>query len=118
MFPRLCGSTVTRICGAGCAVTTLFAAASYSASVAFASSYGTPLKLTSKIRVIPHPSKAQRKYVLPPHKGGEDSCFVDDDLGCVGVADGVGGWAAHGIDAGIFARQLMVSLRLIVTVAT
>ncbi len=25
----------------------------------------------------------------------------------VGVADGVGGWARHGIDAGEYARQLM-----------
>ena len=106
-FRRLFGRTITRICGAGCAVTTLYAAASYSSSVAFTSSQRR-LKFVSKIRVIPHPAKANRSYVLPPHNGGEDACFADDDIGCVGVADGVGGWASHGVDAGIFARQLMV----------
>ena len=108
MFSRLSSSTLKKICGAGCAVTTIYAGTSYGASVAFASSSHAALKFVSKARMIPHPSKANRKYVLPPHGGGEDAYFIDDSLNCVGVADGVGGWALHGVDAGIFARQLMV----------
>ena len=39
--------------------------------------------------------------------GGEDASFVGADGLSVGVADGVGGWAEQGVDAGIYARMLM-----------
>lgn len=47
----------------------------------------------------PHPSK----------KRGEDACFIKSGPGYTvcGIADGVGGWASEGIDAGEYARQLM-----------
>jgi len=45
---------------------------------------------------LPHPAKGDK---------GEDAHFFIDTA--VGVADGVGGWAAHGIDAGEYARQLV-----------
>ncbi|XP_055808253.1 probable protein phosphatase 2C 55 [Solanum dulcamara] len=38
---------------------------------------------------------------------GEDAHFIHEVYQTIGVADGVGGWAQHGIDAGIYARELM-----------
>ncbi|XP_062094002.1 probable protein phosphatase 2C 55 [Humulus lupulus] len=38
---------------------------------------------------------------------GEDAHFVCEDKQIIGVADGIGGWAKRGIDAGEYARQLM-----------
>lgn len=61
----------------------------------------------SAVAVVPHPDKAHRRYELPPKCGGEDAYFIDDDAGVLGVADGVGGWAAHGIDPGLYSRELM-----------
>ena len=53
------------------------------------------MRLEVGARVLPHPGKAAT--------GGEDACFA---VGRVfGVFDGVGGWAAQGIDAGLFARE-------------
>ena len=55
---------------------------------------------------IPHPEKAG--------KGGEDAHFVLEvehggtrQHSAVGVADGVGGWASQGVDAGLYSRSLM-----------
>jgi protein phosphatase PTC7 len=53
--------------------------------------------LSSSWCCIPHPAKA--------HRGGEDAVFVTP--WSVGCADGVGGWAARGIDSGLYARGLM-----------
>lgn len=47
--------------------------------------------------LIPHPEKV--------HKGGEDALFVRDKL--ITVADGVGGWANHGVDPGLYSKQLV-----------
>jgi len=63
--------------------------------------------LKSSAALEPHPEKADRTYELPPHCGGEDAFFIEDDYGVIGVADGVGGWASRGIDPGIYSRQLM-----------
>lgn len=52
---------------------------------------------------IPHP---QKRY-----KGGEDAWFVEEDL--MVVADGVGGWEAHGIDSGLFSKQLVKDIKQI-----
>ena len=38
---------------------------------------------------------------------GEDGHFICGDEQTIGVADGVGGWARYGIDAGDYARELM-----------
>ncbi|GLI62926.1 hypothetical protein VaNZ11_005777 [Volvox africanus] len=59
----------------------------------------TNLVLTSGAFVLPHPDKIQ--------KGGEDWYFIANNRRAVGVADGVGGWAEVGVDAGAYARQLM-----------
>lgn len=43
---------------------------------------------------IPHFKKRE--------KGGEDAWFVEEDM--MVVADGVGGWEAHGYDSGLFSK--------------
>ncbi|KAB2094691.1 hypothetical protein ES319_A02G177500v1 [Gossypium barbadense] len=57
------------------------------------------LTLVSGSCYLPHPAKVE--------KGGEDAHFICADEQAIGVADGVGGWAEVGIDAGEFARELM-----------
>lgn len=57
------------------------------------------LKLHSGSCYLPHPDKVAT--------GGEDAHFICEDKGVIGVADGVGGWADVGIDAGEYARRLM-----------
>lgn len=56
------------------------------------------LKLNSASCYLPHPDKEET--------GGEDAHFIYDEQ-AIGVADGVGGWADLGIDAGQYARELM-----------
>lgn len=63
----------------------------------------TGMVLLSGAFELPHPEKA--------YKGGEDSYFIADNFVAVGVADGVGGWAELGIDAGAYARLLMQNAR-------
>lgn len=46
------------------------------------------------VKDIPHFDKR--------HKGGEDAWVAQEDL--LVVADGVGGWASEGIDAGLFSK--------------
>ncbi|KAK1291261.1 putative protein phosphatase 2C 55 [Acorus calamus] len=57
------------------------------------------LKLLSGSCYLPHPEKEET--------GGEDAHFICVDEQAIGVADGVGGWAMHGVDAGLYARELM-----------
>ncbi|KAE8707087.1 putative protein phosphatase 2C 80 [Hibiscus syriacus] len=57
------------------------------------------LTLVSGSCYLPHPAKVE--------KGGEDAHFICADEQAIGVADGVGGWAEVGVDAGEFARELM-----------
>mmetsp|Transcript_22770 Transcript_22770/g.54509 ORF Transcript_22770/g.54509 Transcript_22770/m.54509 type:complete len:351 (-) Transcript_22770:256-1308(-) len=57
------------------------------------------LVFVSGAEMIPHPDKRDR--------GGEDSYFVSSSGTAIGVADGVGGWAEIGIDAGLYSRMLM-----------
>lgn len=57
------------------------------------------LKLLSGSCYLPHPAKEET--------GGEDAHFICRDEQVIGVADGVGGWADVGVDAGEFARELM-----------
>ncbi|KAL0323107.1 UNVERIFIED_CONTAM: putative protein phosphatase 2C 55 [Sesamum angustifolium] len=57
------------------------------------------LKLNSGSCYLPHPDKEET--------GGEDAHFICTDEQAIGVADGVGGWADLGVDAGQYARELM-----------
>lgn len=57
------------------------------------------LKLHSGSCYLPHPDKVDT--------GGEDAHFICDKKQVIGVADGVGGWADVGVDAGVYARLLM-----------
>lgn len=59
------------------------------------------LKLVCGSCCLPHPSKEAT--------GGEDALFICVDEQAIGVADGVGGWALHGVDAGEYARELMAN---------
>ena len=56
--------------------------------------------------MIPHPAKVD--------KGGEDAFFICDACGCLGVADGVGGWAEIGVDPGLYSRELMCNAQVAV----
>ncbi|KAE8655104.1 putative protein phosphatase 2C 80 [Hibiscus syriacus] len=57
------------------------------------------LRLVSGSCYLPHPAKEKT--------GGEDAHFICSNEEAIGVADGVGGWAEVGVDAGEFARELM-----------
>lgn len=57
------------------------------------------LKLLSGSCYLPHPNKEET--------GGEDAHFICVNEQVIGVADGVGGWADLGVDAGQYARELM-----------
>ncbi|KAL9229441.1 hypothetical protein vseg_004907 [Gypsophila vaccaria] len=57
------------------------------------------LKLKSGSCYLPHPEKVKT--------GGEDAHFICEEKQVIGVADGVGGWAEVGVDAGFYARLLM-----------
>ena len=46
--------------------------------------------------MIPHPEKVA--------KGGEDACYSNESI--IAVADGVGGWADHGVDPGLYSKKL------------
>lgn len=48
---------------------------------------------------LPHPEKEAT--------GGEDAHFICEEEQAIGVADGVGGWAEVGVNAGLFSRELM-----------
>lgn len=48
-------------------------------------------------------------YIPKDNKLGEDAHFICADEDTVGVADGVGGFAKQGIDAGEYARSLMIN---------
>jgi protein phosphatase PTC7 len=54
--------------------------------------------------MIPHPAKED--------KGGEDAWFICETGRCMGVADGVGGWAEIGIDPGLYSRELMAHAKV------
>ncbi|KAL5703916.1 protein-serine/threonine phosphatase [Ranunculus cassubicifolius] len=56
------------------------------------------LNISSGANMLPHPSKALT--------GGEDAYFIACQ-NWFGVADGVGQWSLEGINAGIYARELM-----------
>ncbi|KAG5069804.1 hypothetical protein JHK85_002181 [Glycine max] len=60
---------------------------------------GKPLKMLSGSCYLPHPDKEDT--------GGEDAHFICTDEQAIGVADGVGGWADVGVNAGLFAPELI-----------
>ncbi|PIN01854.1 Serine/threonine protein phosphatase [Handroanthus impetiginosus] len=57
------------------------------------------LKLLSGACYLPHPAKEET--------GGEDAHFICANEQVIGVADGVGGWSEVGVNAGLYARELM-----------
>ncbi|KAJ4820324.1 hypothetical protein LUZ62_032890 [Rhynchospora pubera] len=63
------------------------------------------LYLASSGAILPHPSKVRT--------GGEDAYFVFENW--FGVADGVGQWSFEGINAGLYARELMESCHRLVS---
>lgn len=66
---------------------------------------GSSLYLASGGAILPHPSKVRT--------GGEDAYFAIDNW--FGVADGVGQWSFEGINAGLYARELMDSCHRIIS---
>ncbi|KAK7310445.1 hypothetical protein RJT34_07980 [Clitoria ternatea] len=60
---------------------------------------GKTLKLVSGSCYLPHPDKEET--------GGEDAHFICSEEQAIGVADGVGGWADVGVNAGYYSRELM-----------
>lgn len=61
------------------------------------------LHLHTGASMKPHPDKVA--------KGGEDAYYVAENKMSLGVADGVGGWADIGVDAGEYSRMLMDKAR-------
>ncbi|XP_015964046.1 probable protein phosphatase 2C 80 [Arachis duranensis] len=61
--------------------------------------YGKTLKMISGSCYLPHPDKEET--------GGEDAHFICREEQAIGVADGVGGWADVGVNAGLFAQELI-----------
>ncbi|KZV53866.1 putative protein phosphatase 2C 55 [Dorcoceras hygrometricum] len=59
------------------------------------------LRLLSGACYLPHPAKEET--------GGEDAHFICDEEQAIGVADGVGGWADVGVNAGFYSRELMTN---------
>lgn len=57
------------------------------------------LRLVSGSCYLPHPEKVKT--------GGEDAHFICEEEQTIGVADGVGGWADVGVNAGYYSRELM-----------
>ncbi|KAI3832231.1 hypothetical protein MKW92_050661 [Papaver armeniacum] len=66
------------------------------------------LVLSSSAAMLPHPSKAL--------SGGEDAFFIKCQR-WLGVADGVGQWSLEGINAGLYAQELMENCGRIVSVS-
>ncbi|KAI3996375.1 hypothetical protein MKX01_026843 [Papaver californicum] len=66
------------------------------------------LVLSSSAAMLPHPSKAL--------SGGEDAFFIKCQR-WLGVADGVGQWSLEGINAGLYAQELMENCARIVSVS-
>ncbi|OEL14789.1 putative protein phosphatase 2C 71 [Dichanthelium oligosanthes] len=64
------------------------------------------LVLLSGAAILPHPSKVAT--------GGEDAYFIAGN-GWFGIADGVGQWSFEGINAGLYARELMDGCKKFIT---
>ena len=67
------------------------------AATATATEYNPGAYFMSKTIIIPHDEK---KY-----RGGEDAAANDETI--LTVADGVGGWANHGVNPGIYSKALV-----------
>jgi protein phosphatase PTC7 len=67
------------------------------AGVTAASDFNPGAYFISKTIIIPHDEKK--------HRGGEDAAATDETI--LVVADGVGGWANHGVNPGIYSRALV-----------
>ncbi|XP_022846285.1 probable protein phosphatase 2C 55 [Olea europaea var. sylvestris] len=63
----------------------------------------------SNLKMIPAAFYIPKDNPLRPK--GEDAYFISESEQTIGVADGVGGWAIRGIDAGVYARELMSNVQ-------
>jgi len=63
------------------------------------------LKIIAAGAVKPHP--------LKEITGAEDSFFIAEEAGVVGVADGVSDWKTYGVDPRIFAEELMQACKVV-----
>lgn len=61
------------------------------------SSLKAKFKFDFSYSIVPHPDKVW--------KGGQDAAYVSDHA--LIVADGVSGWSAMGIDAGLYSKKLV-----------
>jgi len=52
-------------------------------------------------KLVPHPEKVS--------KGGEDAFYTQAQM--LAVADGVGGWAKHGVDPGLYSKELCYNIK-------
>ncbi|XP_023523450.1 probable protein phosphatase 2C 55 [Cucurbita pepo subsp. pepo] len=73
--------------------------------------YSRSLTATATATAAPILKVEIGSFYIPKHNPskplGEDAHFVFSDKLVAGVADGVGGWASKGIDAGVYARELI-----------
>ncbi|KAH0986541.1 hypothetical protein GBA52_013718 [Prunus armeniaca] len=66
---------------------------------------GIPIRNSTSMRMICGSYYWPKEDKLKPE--GDDAHFICAQEQTIGVADGVGGWAKHGVDAGQYARELM-----------
>lgn len=73
-------------------------------------------KLDSLSRNISPASKPASAALLDKRLYGDDACFVakHNSTDVLGVADGVGGWRAYGVDPSMFSRKLMETCETLV----
>ncbi|KAL2551334.1 putative protein phosphatase 2C 55 [Forsythia ovata] len=69
------------------------------------SDQGTVSRTESNLKMIPASFYIPKNKPLKPL--GDDAHFICEPEQTIGVADGVGSWSKKGIDAGIYARELM-----------
>lgn len=72
------------------------------ASEAASQSGGAEAQQATLVRFVGGSTVLYDPRKLQEGRQGEDAVFVN--RWAAGVADGVGGWADHGVDAGVYAR--------------
>ncbi|KAF5728189.1 putative protein phosphatase 2c [Tripterygium wilfordii] len=65
----------------------------------------SPDRPKTKLKMVVGSSYFPKNNKLNPK--GEDAHFICEHKNTIGIADGVGGWARHAVDSGIYARELM-----------
>ena len=93
------GRLTVPVVATGAAVYRSIYADAAAAAAGGADAAGVPLHFAAELTYLPSPDKVVKG------SPGEDAYFVSRYA--VGVADGVGGWADVGVDAGEYSRRLM-----------